>query len=174
KPADTEIRLVEAAARQLRSDRQWRINLGALGIVKLGRHYPNDGARSAVGGDCFVDDVWISPEATLPQIVCEKRYCIFAGLAFLRRKATTQQGLHSDDVEKISRDLEALHALWRVSAGKVGAPPTINSELLKRLVLRAPVKIVRHGNFVAFDSAAGDPFPHRHDAIDIRKRQRLE
>src|SRR5260370_40688302 len=86
----------------------------------------------------------------------------------------THQGLHSDDIEKICRDLEALHALWRVCAGKVGAPPSIDSELLKGLVLRAPVKIVRYGNFVAFDSVAGNPFPHRNDAIEIRKLQRLE
>ena len=166
--------MVTAIARQLGRDRERRVNLSALWIIKLLRHHANDRSDNAIGLDCLIDNVRVAAEAALPQTVSEQGYSIFAWLILFSRETAAQQGLHADDIKKVGRDLKALHTLWRVGTGEVRAPPTIHSELLKGSVLGAPIKIIGDSNFVTLDSATRNLVPERDNTFGIGKRQRFE
>ena len=63
--------MIAAVARQLGRDRERRVNLGALWVIKLRRHYANDRSDNAIGLDCLIDNVRVAAEAALPQTVSE-------------------------------------------------------------------------------------------------------
>ena len=99
-PADSQIAMVTAIARQLGRDRERRVNLSALWIIKLLRHHANDRSDNAIGLDCLIDNVRVAAEAALPQTVSEQGYSIFAWLILFSRETAAQQGLHADDIKK--------------------------------------------------------------------------
>src|ERR1700730_17245167 len=105
-PANPQVTVIAAAAAQLRRDRKRRINLGALWIVEIRGHYPNDGPCNSICRDCLVDNVRIGAETTLPQAVSEQSHSVFAWLVLFGGKTATKHWLHAHDVEKVRGDLK--------------------------------------------------------------------
>ncbi len=104
----------------------------------------------------------------------ENGHRVFARLIFIGRKASSQRRLDSQNIQEISGDQKTLDALRCFQAGKVRAPPTIETHLLEGLILRTPIEVIGHRSFVAYYSATWLRFPDRDYAIELRKGQRLD
>src|SRR5206468_9902740 len=113
-------------------------------------------------------------EPALPQTVGNDRDAILPGLIFFFQKDSALEGPNTHYIEKVCRDEITLDVFRSITAGEICAPPSFQGEMFKRLVLRAPVEIIRHGNFDVLKAAARAVVPNSDDAIEIRKRQRLK
>src|SRR5215217_3506695 len=138
------------------------------------RHHTNYGSYNAVDGDCFVDDIGIAAETSLPETVSDDRDCVLARLIFFGVKIPAHDRLHADRIEKVRTDEKTLDTFRSVAAGEVCAPPAIDRELFERLVLRLPIEVVGHRDFVVQDAAARQFVPDRNDAIECGEWKRCQ
>src|SRR5215217_1247746 len=95
------------------------------------RHHTNYGSYYAVDGDCFVDDVGIASETSLPETVSDDGDRVLARLIFFRVKIAAHDRLHAGGIEVIRPDEKTLDAFGSVAAGDVCAPPAIDGEMFE-------------------------------------------
>src|SRR5215203_277791 len=138
------------------------------------RHHTNYGSYYAVDGDCFIDDVGIAAETSLPQTVSDDRDRVLARLIFFRVKIAAHDRFHAGGVEKVCTDEKTLDTFRSVAAGEVCTPPAIDGELFERLVLRLPIEVVGHRDFVVQDAAARQFVPDRNNAIEFGEWKRFQ
>src|SRR5690242_19451815 len=101
-------------------------------------------------------------------------YAILTWLVFIRKKVTALHRLDAGNVKEVRRYEEALDSLRHVAAGEISAPPSLQRELIERVVLRAPIEIIRKGNFVVDNATTRVLVPDCHDSILIGDRQGLK
>src|ERR1051326_7460489 len=99
------------------------------------------------------------------------RDVVFAGLVLFRGEVAAHERLHSDRIEEVRCNEKSLNALRCANAGEIHVPPAIERELIERMILRPPVEVVAHRNFVMQIATTRLFFPENSDNTDPPKKE---
>ena len=105
--------------------------------------YADDSKILAIESDRLADDLRIGVETTTPQSLAHDRREDFVWMIFFRQKYAAHHRLDAEQGEKSGRNNSALNLLRLSRARQIECPIRVSGDLLKDLILIAPVRKIR-------------------------------
>lgn len=159
--------------RIVRIEFQWRPQqLGSIEYIEIRRHHTHDRVGKPIELHRPAEDIRVGIEAGAPQTIAQQRDRSAVWAILVGCEIPAQHRLYSEDGQHLVRQIPAQHPFRGAVVGQVIRRGRKRCHLARHASLSLPFHKIWCGKSVR--AAIGIDLPHRHHAIGLMQRQRLQ
>src|SRR5262249_42971053 len=130
--------------------------------------------RTTVEIDRFADDVRIRSEASSPKPITQRDDLIAAFLFFFRQKLAPEHRSNAHQSKEIRCDQSAANRFRLAYSREAGIPRRIHGQILKDVILTAPIEEIRIGSYVLAYVLMPIVYPDHSELLRLRIWKRTQ